>query len=412
MSDLWRPWSLRELVTSGMTSAEALARSRARISETEPELRAWVERFADPEPAEGPLGGVPLGVKDIIDVAGVPTRCGTPLRGESEPADADATIVTAWRQAGAMPVGKTVTTEFAYFAPGPTRNPAAPNHTPGGSSSGSAAAVASGQVPLALGTQTAGSVIRPASFCGVAALVLTHSRFTMAGVNGLSPSLDSHGVYAATVDDLALAWSALMSEADPALAAPRPPRLLVWAGAAGREMRAALANARERLTAAGAVITDFPENKLIEELTAAHAVVMAYEAAREHAAELAVASVLSEQLAQLLRTGATTPEHDHLTARRTFVEAGRRVAELLDSFDAILAPAAAGPAPAGLASTGDPVVSRPWQALGLPAVTVPGARDAEGLPLGLQFVGPAWSDAALLATGCWAETVLSEKDSA
>jgi Asp-tRNA(Asn)/Glu-tRNA(Gln) amidotransferase A subunit family amidase len=249
-------------------------------------------------------------------------------------------------------------------------------------------------------------VTRPASFCGVASLVLTHSRFTMDGVSALSPSFDSHGVYAAGVTDLALAWSALMSEPDPALVAERPPRLLVWHGDAGPEMRAAVAVARDRLVAAGAVVDDFPDDKVVAELTAAHPVVMAYEAARAHAAELAVASVLSEHLAQLLRTGAATPEHEHELARRTMVEAGKRVAELMAPYDAVLAPAALGPAPAGLASTGDPVLSRPWQALGLPAVTVPGARSPAGLPLGLQLVGRAWSEAALLAIGCWAEVVL------
>ncbi len=402
----WRPWSLRELAAGGLTPAQALARSRARIGETDHELRAWVVQNPDTEPLDGPLRGVPLGVKDIIDVAGLPTRCGTPLRAEMAPAGADAPIVTAWRRAGAVPVGKTVTTEFAYFSPGPTRNPVAPDHTPGGSSSGSAAAVAAGHVPLALGTQTAGSVTRPASYCGVAALVLTHSRFSMDGVSALSPSLDSHGVYAADVSDLSFAWSALMGEPDPALMVERPPRLLVWAGPAEPEMLAALGAARDRLMAAGAVVDDFRGEGLVAELTAAHPVVMAYEAARTRAAELAVASVLSEQLAQLLRTGAAIPEHEHEAARRPLVESGKLVAEVLAPYDAVLTPAATGPAPAGLVSTGDPVMSRPWQALGLPAVTVPGARSRAGLPLGLQLVGRAWGEAALLATGCWVETVL------
>lgn len=406
MSELWQPWSLRELVTGGTTREQALARCRARIGETEKDLRAWVQPWLGPEPGGGPLGGVPLGVKDIIDVQGLQTRCGTPLRAEVEPSPADAPIVTAWRRAGAEPIGKTATTEFAYFAPGPTRNPAAPGHTPGGSSSGSAAAVAAGHVPLALGTQTAGSVTRPASFCGVAALVLTHSRYSMAGVSGLSPSLDSHGVYAAGVSDLALAWSALMDEPDPATSA-RPPRLLVWTGPADAEMRAAVAGARDRLTAAGAVVDAFPDEQPVTDLTAAHPIVMAYEAARERAGELSVASALSEQLATLLRTGAAIPDQDYQAARRTITTAGQQVLELLTSYDAVLGPAAVGAAPTGLGSTGDPLVSRPWQALGLPVVTVPGQRDAAGLPLGLQLVGRSWRESDLLATGCWVESALA-----
>jgi len=408
----WRPWSLRELtgaLAAGTTTpAEALDRAWARIADTERELRAWVQPYLrDPEPVTGPLGGVPLGVKDIIDMVGLRTRCGSALRADAEPATVDAPILTAWRRAGATPIGKTVTAEFACFAPGPTHNPAAPGHTPGGSSSGSAAAVAAGHVPLALGTQTAGSVTRPASFCGVASLVMTHARFSMDGVSGVSPSLDSHGVYAATVDDLALAWSALMDEPDAGLAEPRPPRLLVWTGAAGPEMAGALASARDRLIAAGAVVDDFPADKLVTELTIAHPVVMEYEAARERSHELAAGSALSAQLARMLRAGAAIPDGAYHAARQTIAEAGREVVELMEPYDAVLGPAAPGPAPAGLSSTGDPVMSRPWQTLGLPAVTVPGARGPAGLPLGLQLVGRTWREADLLATGCWVETALS-----
>jgi Asp-tRNA(Asn)/Glu-tRNA(Gln) amidotransferase A subunit family amidase len=410
----WRPWSLRELVGelagSATTCAEVLERSRTRIVETESDLRAWVVQDPLPSPAMGPLGGVPLGVKDIIDVAALPTKCGSPLRADAAPAEADAAIVTAWRRAGASPVGKTVTTEFAFFSPGPTKNPAAPEHTPGGSSSGSAAAVASGQVPLALGSQTAGSVTRPASYCGIASLVMSHGRFTSHGVTGLSPSLDSHGVFAAGVTDLALAWSALTGEQDPGLVVARPPRLLAWSaaplGVVGSEMRSALDTARARLVAAGAVVDDFPDEQLVAELTAAHPVVMAYEAARERAAELDAASQLSHQLANLLQTGAAIPENDYETARQTVDEARTRLTELFGAYDAVLGPAAPGPAPAGRATTGDPVLSRAWQALGLPTVAVPGLYDEAGLPLGIQLVGQAHEESALLTVGCWVETAL------
>ncbi|MEU6657658.1 amidase [Streptomyces sp. NPDC046821] len=414
--NLYEPWSLRELAgdlaTGATTPAAALDRARARIAETEPELAAWVVQ--DPSPdvtsASGALGGVPLGVKDIIDVAGFPTRCGTALRADAPAAQADAPIVRAWRDAGAFVVGKTVTTEFAFFAPGPTDNPAAPGHTPGGSSSGSAAAVASGQVPLAIGSQTAGSVTRPAAFCGVASLVMTHGRFSVDGVVGLSPSLDSHGVYAAGAGDLAVAWAAL-NGGGPVPGTVRPPRVLLWTaeplGVVEDEMGQAVETLRKRLTEAGAVVDAFPEERLIAETTAAHPVVMAYEAARERAAELALADRLSEPLARLLRTGAATPDADYEAARRTVAAARARVAALLESYDVIVGPAAPGAAPAGLAATGDPVLSRAWQALGLPTVAVPGLRDAAGLPLGVQVIGPARGEADLLARSAWIEGTLT-----
>lgn len=397
----WQPWSLRELVTdltAGRTTpAEALERSRSRIAETDPILRAWVEHLPEPAAAAGPLGGVPLGVKDIVDVAGAPTRCGSQLRAHARPATEDAAIVRAWRRAGAVPIGKTATTEFAFFSPGPTRNPADPERTPGGSSSGSAAAVASGQVPLALGSQTAGSVTRPASYCGVASLVLSHGRYPTGGVVGLAPSLDSHGFFAAAAADLALAWSALSGT--PEAAPNRAPRLLRWnatALGASDAMGAALDETCASLADRGAVISTFPDEQLIAELAEAHPVVMAWEAARERAEELAAADRISDHLATLLRTGAAISEADHRAARQVVVAANRRLGQL--ACDAIIAPAAPGPAPRGLDATGDPIMSRPWQALGLPAATVPGRRDGTGMPLGIQLIGHRNGETALLAT--------------
>lgn len=400
------PWSLRALVadlTAGRTTPEeAVAEARSRIAAAS--YDAWVSSAYLPA-STGPLGGVPLGVKDIIDLAGLPTRCGSVLRAEAPPATVDASIVSEWRRAGAVPIGKTVTTEFAFFAPGPTDNPAAPGRTPGGSSSGSAAAVAAGHVPLALGSQTAGSVTRPAAFCGVASLVMTRGRFPVDGVTGLSPSLDSHGMFTATVSDLALAWSALSGE--PEVTASSAPRLLVWSPTdASPAMQTALGTAVSLLRAAGAVVDEFPDPALVLGLTAAHPVVMAYEAARERSVELASADRLSAPLAQLLRTGEDMPRAEYEAALDVVASGAARLAELVAGYDAVLTPAALGSAPAGLAATGDPVLSRPWQALGLPVIAVPGLRDEAGLPLGLQLVGSASGEAALLATGSWAETAL------
>ncbi|WP_020664335.1 amidase [Amycolatopsis benzoatilytica] len=402
------PWSLRTLVadlTAGRTAPEAvLAESRARIAAAS--YDAWVAPAAEPISA-GPLAGVPLGVKDIIDLAGVPTRCGSVLRADAEPATADASIVREWRRAGATPIGKTVTTEFAFFAPGPTDNPAAPGHTPGGSSSGSAAAVAAGHVPLALGSQTAGSVTRPAAFCGVASLVMTRGRFPVDGVAGLSPSLDSHGMFTATVSDLALAWSALSGT--PEAAPPRSLRVLVNDAPSfdvSASMKTALASAIARLRAGGVVVDEFPDAALVPALTTAHPVVMAYEAARERSVELASADRLSAPLAGLLRSGAALPRAEYEAALDAVASGGDRLAELMDGYDAVLTPAALGAAPEGLAATGDPVLSRAWQALGLPVVAIPAMRDEAGLPLGLQLVGRAGDETELLAAGCRVEAAL------
>lgn len=411
----WRPWSLRttvnDLGAGRVTPDDVLARAYDRIATTEPTIRAWVE-LDDVAPAvgTGPLLGMPLGVKDIIDLAGFPTRCGSGLRADAAPAAEDAAIVAAWREAGATPLGKTVTTEFAFFAPGPTRNPAAVDHTPGGSSSGSAAAVASGQMPLALGSQTAGSVTRPASYCGVASLVMSHGRFPVDGVVGLSPSLDSHGCYAATVDDLALAWSALTGEPDVGQERVAPPRLLLWTARALHElepaMEAGLARAVRRLRALGATVELLPVEEVVADAAGAHVSVMRREAAHERAAELAVADQLSDPLAGLLRAGAATSVEEYETARAVVATARDRMLDLLADHDAVIGPAALGAAPAGLAATGDPLLSRPWQAMGLPTVAVPGLRDDHGLPLGLQVVGPAGGETRALAVGCWTERAL------
>lgn len=411
------PWSLRTLVEdlrTGRTTPEAVwARFRERVEETDPSLRAWVA-LADPvtTPVERPLSGVPVGIKDIIDVAGMPTRCGAAIRSDARAAEADAAIVSAWRATGAIPAGKTVTTEFAFFAPGPTANPAAPGHTPGGSSSGSAAAVASGQVPLAIGSQTAGSVTRPASYCGVASLVMSHGEFPVSGVTGLSPSLDSHGVFAGSVSDLALAWASLAGARDVGAGPLKPPpRILLWTAdpldVVEEPMRLALAEAVERLRAAGAIVDPFPEERLVADLTRVHPVVMSFEAARERADELARADEISDQLALLLRTGEVTSLADYRAASEVVNDGEGTIARLLSSYDVILGPAAPGPAPRGLDATGDPILSRAWQAMGLPTVTIPGLADKHGLPLGVQLIGPRRGETDLLGRATWVERQLT-----
>ncbi len=416
---LWRPWSLADLVDelrTGRTTAEAAHdRARERIAETETELRAWVT-LDEARPGgdagrgstAGALGGAPLAVKDIIDVAGLPTRCGSALHADAPPAERDAAIVTAWRAAGAVPIGKTVTTEFAFFNPGPTANPADVARTPGGSSSGSAAAVASGQVPLALGSQTAGSLTRPAGYCGVAGMVLSRGSFESAGVVGLAPSFDSHGLLAARVRDAAVAWAALMRKPLPEVAAA--PRLLLWSAAAlgpvSDEMTEALERVVAALRTAGVAVDPLDEDGFVGDLAAAHPVLMGYEAVRERGAEYARKDRLSEPFRRLLDAGERTDDAEAAAIREALGRGGSRLADRLAGYDAIIGPAALGVAPLGLEATGDPLLSRPWQALGLPTVTVPGMRDGAGLPLGVQLVGAAESDARLLAAALRVEAEL------
>ncbi|MFI6698658.1 amidase [Streptomyces sp. NPDC050509] len=366
-----------------------------RAERVEPEIRAWVRldaegaRTAARQAPDGPLHGLPFGVKDIIDVAGLPTECGSSLR-RGHIATQDAWLVERLRQAGAVPLGKTVTTEFAYFRPGPTRNPHNTAHTPGGSSSGSAAAVAAGVVPLALGSQTAGSLTRPASFCGVAGYVAPAGVWPTRGFTGLSPSLDAPGLLTAHVAGLAAVIEAVDGTTPEEL--PRPPRVVVWSGTDLADIDPAMSDALR--TTARALGADAPDTSLrLEavarppELASAHTVVMAYEAARALADEARCPEALSGHLNDLLDRGRATSDDEYRTALATARDARVAVLELLDDVDVILGPAAPGPAPHGLDVTGTPVLSRPWQLLGLPVVTVPGHRAPEGMPLGLQLIG-------------------------
>ncbi|MEA2179532.1 MAG: hypothetical protein QOG77_2829 [Solirubrobacteraceae bacterium] len=389
-----------------MTDRWDLAGCLAVIAKREPELRAWV-RLADPlpAPADGPLAGLPIGVKDVIDTADLPTECGSAVHRGRRPAE-DAACVTLLRRAGAIVVGKTVTTELASFAPGPTRNPHALGHTPGGSSSGSAAAVAAGMVPVALGTQTAASVVRPASFCGVVGYAATRGELPMRGVNPLAPGLDTLGVFARSVVYAALVRSVLAGGAA-SVSVPGTPRLALWV-APGLEapMRDAVLAAADALESAGAELVRPDLGPVVAELTALHATVMAYEIARTLAWEDDRRDELSEHLVAQIDEGLTVGV-DAIHAARARVEELRAVVEeQLSGCDAVLAAAAMGPAPEGLDSTGNPAQSRPWQVLGLPAVALPAGVSAAGLPLGVQLVGRRWGDDALLALAAWAEGAL------
>jgi len=403
------------------------------VEATEAELGAWT--YLDPEHALaqaraadeerrsgaplGPLHGVPVGLKDIIDTADMPTENGSPLHAGRTPAR-DAAVVERLRATGAVLLGKTVTTEFAGRAPGKTRNPVNPAHTPGGSSSGSAAAVAASQVPLAVGSQTGGSVIRPAAYCGVFGFKPTHGLISRHGMFQLSRSLDHVGVFARTLEDVALLAEVLVgfdardpdsrASAHPpyreiAASEPPIPPLLAFVKTARWEQ--VDPDARE----ACAELVEFLGDR-VEELDLGEPAVQALEWHRiildsEMAANLDWAweggrARLSPSMVERLARGREVRARDYLQAlaRRPALNAG--FDELFaQRYDAILTPAASGTAPRGLESTGDPAFNAVWTLCGMPALTVPLMQGENGLPLGVQLVGPRLGDARLLRTARW-----------
>jgi Asp-tRNA(Asn)/Glu-tRNA(Gln) amidotransferase A subunit family amidase len=364
---------------------------------------------------ELPLAGVPLGVKDVFHVDGLPTRAGSRLPPE-ELAGPEAEAVRRLRRAGAVVVGKTATTEFAYFAPAPTRNPHHPEHTPGGSSSGSAAAVATGQCVLALGTQTIGSVGRPASFCGVVGLKPSYDRVPRDGLLPLAPSVDHVGVFAPDVAWIARAAAVLCDDwragdeggeggGRPVLGVPEGPYLAPLT-AVGCEH---FASVRRRLVAAGFEVRPVPVLEGFAELVRRHRRLVAAEAAKVHAARFERHGALyREATVKLIEEGRTVPSREWEAsvegrgALRRDLEAAMEAA----GIDLWLAPAATGTAPLGLGHTGDPVMNLPWTHAGLPAVVVPAGWRADDhghrLPIGVQLVGHWWRDEALLG---WAAVV-------
>ncbi|MGH9658515.1 MAG: amidase, partial [Bryobacteraceae bacterium] len=346
-----------------------------RIRERDGEIRAWVEVSPQPPPLAGPLDGVPFGVKDIFETRGLATEYGSPIykgrRGET-----DAALVEQIRRRGATMLGKTHTTAFAYFDPAPTRNPRNLAHTPGGSSSGSAAAVAAGMVPFALGTQTQGSVIRPASFCGICGFKPTFGLLSTEGVLPFAPSLDTCGLFTQTAADMALLWELLGHRIEPA---GRPILGVPGALDVDPPMHHAFEATLARLRGAGfrtATIT-LPEGVLD-----AVRLVSRYEGARTHRERWKRhGAAIGAKLATMVKEGLATPEAEYRQALDLLDAAKRAVAKILGEHPVLVTPAAVGAAPRGLESTGDPRMNAPWTGLGVPAVTIPMGH-AGGLPLG------------------------------
>lgn len=426
--------ALARLRAGTLTVADYAQALLARVAATEPAVQAWqaldaghvlaqaAALAAQGEAARGaPLYGLAVGLKDVIDTADLPTEHGCVLHAGRQPRR-DAVLVQRLRAAGALVLGKTVTTELATYAPGRTRNPHDPGHTPGGSSSGSAAAVAAGQVPLAVGTQTNGSVIRPAAFCGVVGYKPSFGWIARTGVLEQSPSFDQIGVFARSVADAALLAQVLCGadpgdpasrpRATPALLAtclqppPLPPRL-GWvepppAGRLTADARAALAALRERLAAQGVGLAPLALPAGAEAVIDAHRLVMEAEIAGSYG-ELhdRGGERLSASLRGQIERGRQTSAHAHRDALRRIAAWADALDAALAGFDAVLAPAAPGSAPAGLDSTGDPVYCTLWTASGVPALALPLLHDARGLPIGVQLVGRRDDDARLLRTAHW-----------
>jgi len=399
----------------------------ARFAEREPGLQAFLPeegrferlrreeealRARWPDPARRPpLFGIPVGVKDIFHVDGFATRGGSRLPPEALQGP-EAASVTALRAAGALILGKTVSTEFAYFAPGPTRNPWHPEHTPGGSSSGSAAAVGAGLCPLALGTQTIGSILRPAAFCGVAGFKPSYERISRDGVIPLAPSFDHIGFFTPGVAEAERAAAVLCRDWRPA-AQPRSPRLGVPEGlylerAAGE----GLVHFREvcrRLAAAGYEIEPVPALPDFDEVVERHYRAFAAEAARVHRDWFArFGDLYDPRTAELIQRGQAVTDEELARDLEGREELRMALTALLDErrLDLWISPPALGPAPLGLDSTGDPVMNLPWTHAGMPALNLPAGRSAAGLPMGLQATARWWADEDLLAWARGLERVL------
>ena len=359
-------------------------------------------RALDAGPVRGPLHGLPLGVKDLFDTTDLPTAYGSGVYAHHRPA-ADAASVTLCREAGAIVLGKTVTTEFAYFTPGPTVNPHNALHTPGGSSSGSAAAVADHMVPLALGTQTAGSIIRPAAYCGVVGYKPSLGRVVHAGVKSLSPTLDVIGGFGRSVEDAALLGAVLTGDlrlldnhVHGAL------RIGLFPSPSWPEADADTQKAWEQATQALAKNSDHCQDQALVqdfgELIQLQKDVMSYEMARSLSFErLRHREALSPALQTLLDTGMAISGAQHAANLQRTADWRLRIDALFERHDVLLTPSTTGAAPEGLAATGDPLFCRSWSLLGLPAVHLPLLRNAKGLPVGLQLVGRMGEDHKLLA---------------
>jgi aspartyl-tRNA(Asn)/glutamyl-tRNA(Gln) amidotransferase subunit A len=412
------------LIRAGTLSPVALVDAcLARIRAADGRLQAWVHvdeagaRAAAEEAAraaragrlQGVLHGIPVGIKDIIHVAGMPTRAGAPVFAHSLPSR-DAAVVARLRAAGAVILGKTHTTQFALRDPAPTRNPWNAEHTPGGSSAGSAAAVGARMVPLALGTQTVGSVLRPAAYCGVVGFKGTHGLLPVDGVIPLAWSFDHVGLFGRSVEDIALGLEVLVGEGVRIAIPTQAPRIAVapeLLAAAHPDVAAQVSAAAGAFARAGATLVEVKLPPSYGGLHAAGAVVLEAEAAAYHADAFARhAADYAPGIRASITAGLAHAATAYIGANRARLRFRDEVMPILAECDALLAPVAPSTAPPGLGSTGDPALCAPWSWAGVPALSLPSGLDARGLPHAVQLVQSAGADRHLLSVAAWCERVL------
>ena len=408
-SELARGLQRREI-----TAEDVVRACLAHIEAREPAVQAWTHLAADAALTQareldrgalrGALHGLPIGVKDLFDTVDMPTGYGSPIYAGHQPG-ADAAVVAQCRTAGAIILGKTVTTEFATFHPSKTHNPHRAGHTPGGSSSGSAAAVADFMVPLAFGTQTAASVIRPAAFCGIVGFKPSYGSSSRASIKSLSETLDTVGVFARSVADAALFAQVVTGDARLALSPAVPLmdslrigvcRTFEWTHADADSI-AALEQGAQLLSAAGAKVADYELPGLLASAMQLQIDIMAYEAASNLAAErLQHRALLSTALVSLFDAGLAISAAQHRANLTAAGQARMAIDQCFAEHDVLIAPSTIGVAPAGIDRSGDPVFCRMWTLLGLPCIHLPFATGINGLPVGLQVVGRFGHDAQLL----------------
>lgn len=352
------------------------------------------------------LKGLPIGIKDVIDTIELTTEMGSPIHKDRE-ALADANCVLQFKKAGAIVMGKTVTTEFAYFSPGKTANPNDFNRTPGGSSSGSAAAVADNMVPMALGTQTAASVIRPAAYCGTVGYVSSINEFSLRGIQPLAQSFDALGFFANRIDDIALLRNvALCRESTGDTIPQRPLKIIVCDGKKLGDIDSEMELNFQKFIDVlkhHVSIVPFEFSDELQNLIHAHHMVMAFEVSRNLVFEYMHQDLLSEKIKELIYYGQLTSYEEYVISVKYIQHMREYYHSMLASLgaDIVVAPAASGVAPLGLHATGLPFMSRPWQALGLPTISLPLYSDNNHLPLGMQLIGKSRQDDDLLAIANW-----------
>ena len=402
----------QEISAGRLTAQAALDHCAQRVEIHEQHVQAFQQAPINWDPQEGPLGGIAVGIKDVFDTYDMQTTYGSAIYETHQPT-IDSTLATMLRKCGATIAGKTVTTEFAWFTPGKTRNPHNLEHTPGGSSSGSAAGVAAGFFPAAIGTQTGGSIIRPAAFCGVSGYKPSFRLFPTLGLKHFSWSLDTIGFFAAKAEDNAfIASTCSKRDLHVSNTDGSAPKIGILKSPIDHLMSAEMANAIEQLRsqaqAKGASAINVQSPQAVEEAREAHAIIQGYEAVLALAHESRTTpNLFSKELAEYLTESGEITAQQYDDARRTANHARKASRQLFEDCDVLLLPSAPSSAPATLASTGDSVFNRLWTLLGMPCVNVLAGFDQKGLPLGVQIIAPFGQDKKALQAAHWLENIIS-----